>query len=301
MKHFLANVLIGFVIFCSIWLTVEIIVTKVDVKNNYSYKYNYVYDNQDIKTLLIGNSFFEFGINPYMLGDSVFDFAIIGKWIYFDAQLAHSIFPTMPNLQTVIFPMGYTVPYNSYHYERLTGFHKRQIYYYAKFMHVYYDVYPDKYIYASALYHNRLGANFWKMKDVKRDPLGYVIKDTQCEDWVERAIFNPSIFSGDTASLCYNEYKEYLKDLAKTCYDNHLRFVVVTCPCADCYLDDVKEEGMRRLYDLVDSVKAYYPIEYYNYLNDVEFRADSIYYDAAHLNSKGADMLSVRLKHDLGL
>ena len=58
---------------------------------------------------------------------------------------------------------------------------------------------------------------------------------------------------------------------------------------------------MNNLYALIDSVRAYYPIEYKNYLDDAEFRADSLYYNSSHLNSIGADKFAIRVKEDFGL
>ena len=52
---------------------------------------------------------------------------------------------------------------------------------------------------------------------------------------------------------------------------------------------------------IIDSVRLYYPIEYKNYMNDEEFRADSIYFDSSHLNSIGADMFAKRIKLDFNL
>ena len=58
---------------------------------------------------------------------------------------------------------------------------------------------------------------------------------------------------------------------------------------------------MRTLYDIIDSVRLFYPIEYYNYIADEEFKSDSLFFDNSHLNYLGAEKLTLRLKKDLGL
>ena len=69
-----------------------------------------------IKTLLLGNSLIENSINPQILGDSVFDLAISGRWIYYDVKLLERYIPKMTNLNQVIFGMGYAIPFcKSYH------------------------------------------------------------------------------------------------------------------------------------------------------------------------------------------
>ena len=44
-----------------------------------------------------------------------------------------------------------------------------------------------------------------------------------------------------------------------------------------------------------------YDITFRYYLDDEEFRADSLYYNCSHLNSIGADMFALRVKQDFGL
>lgn len=284
--------------FLLFWMILEYAIGQVS--NQYSYKYNYIKNNPSIKTLLIGHSHFADGINPYLMGDSVFDFATSGRgWLYFDVKLAEQLYPTMPNLKTVIFPLSYAVPYESPHYKEIDEGMKIRLYVYSKYMHVPYDIFPQKYIYSSALICNQLGLSCWLKQSV--DSLGYEKRLGKTTNWQYMHNINPDIFKGDTATLCYKEYKNYLIDLAKICYDNNIRFIAVTCPCADCYIANTRQVGIDNLYALVDSVRAQYPIEYKNYMNDPEFRADSLYYNSSHLNSIGADLFAIRVKKDFDL
>lgn len=300
MKRLFVDICIGVIVFCIVWIVAEYAMTRANVLNNYSYKYRYVKDNSAIKTLLIGHSHFENSINPYLMGDSVFDFAISGRrWIYWDAKLAEQLFPTMQNLKTIVFPLGYALPYESPHYQVHSEVKKFYMYMYTKYMDIPYDVFPQNYIYKSALLNNKLGFKYWI--DKPQDSLGYEKCEGQLPNFRSSLEETNILWNSDTTALCYNEFKEYFIQLAKTCYENNIRFIVVTCPCADCYVANTCEQGIKNLYALVDSVAAHYPIEYYNYLDDDEFRADSIYYNCSHLNSIGADMFALRVKEDFGL
>ena len=301
MKRFVLNIFIVTIVFCCTWMLAEFLMTKANIVNDYSYKYNYVKNNPAIKTLLIGHSHFDNSINPYLMGDSVFDFAISGRrWIYWDTKLAAQLFSTMPNLKTVIFPLGYAMPYESPHYEKeLSEGRKEYLYMYTKYMNTPYDVFPQNLIYSSALLSNKMGIKYWK--DIHVDSLGYNKMEGRSQYFEEWVIETKITWTNDTTILCYNEFKEYFIELAKVCYDNNIRLIAVTCPCADCYVRSTNKKGIKNLYDLVDSVRIYYPIEYYNYLDDAEFRADSLYYNCSHLNSIGADKFAIRLKNDLGL
>ncbi len=299
MKRFIVNIGLGVVAFMVMWFIAEYTMYHADICNKYSYKYNYVKGNPAIKTLLIGHSHFENSINPYMMGDSVFDFAISGRrWIYWDMKLAEQLFPTMPNLKTVIFPLGYRMPYESPHYIEHSVFGMDyNLYMYSRYMHCPYDVFPDNIKYQSALLSNRMGVKYWQSIEV--DSLGYEKVEGMRDLWDED--FPINFYEGEIAAKCYQEFIEYFIQLAKVCYDNDIRFVVITCPCADLYLAKIREQGIKQLYDLIDSVAAHYPIEYYNYMDDAEFRADSLYFNCSHLNSSGADKFAIRVKNDLKL
>lgn len=301
MRKFIQNILVAMIVFIGTWILAEFIMGKANIVNDYSYKYNYAMNNPAIKTLLIGHSHFDNSINPYLMGDSVFDFAISGRrWIYWDAKLAEHLFPTMPNLKIVIFPFGYAMPYESAHYEKeWSEGRKEYMYMYTKYMNIPYDRFPQNLIYSSALLSNKMGIKYWKDNHV--DSLGFNKMEGKSPYFDEWVIETKIQWDSDTAIMCYNEYKEYFIDLAKVCYNNNIRLVAVTCPCADCYVKATCKRGIQNLYALIDSVRAYYPIEYYNYLNDPEFREDSLYYNCSHLNSEGADKFAIRLKRDLGL
>ena len=301
MKRFFVDICIGMAAFCVVWGIAEYAMGHANVMNNYSYKYRYVKDNPAITTLLVGHSHFENSINPHLMGDSVFDFAISGRgWIYWDAKLAEQLVPTMQNLKTVIFPLGYAFPYESPHFQQHSEGTKYHLYMYSKFMKTPYDIFPENYIYNSALLSNKMGIKYWIDKKPE-DSLGYAKLEGQSQYFMGGLNGNSIAWNDDTVSLCYNEFKEYFIQLAKTCYENNIRFVAITCPCANCYIENTSEQGIRNLYALVDSVAAYYPIEYFNYIDDVEFRADSLYFDCSHLNSIGADMFALRVKKDFGL
>jgi hypothetical protein len=97
------------------------------------------------------------------------------------------------------------------------------------------------------------------------------------------------------------EYTGYLKEMARLCQQYNVRFIVITPPCHDTYIVNVRQEGVDVLHNMIDNIRIDYPIEYIDYLQDEEFRTDSIYYNCSHLNSVGADVFALRVKNDFGL
>lgn len=297
MKRFAHFFISCLVIFLALWGVAEWGVKKVDTE--YTHKYRHVYNNPAISTLLMGASLFENGINPQLLqdNDSIYDFATSGRWIYWDVQLAKKIFPTMPNLKTVLFPIAYDVMYASLHFRPCRQEDETNIYEYQKYMEVYYDRVPQKYTCRSGLYMNQMGFKIWRRHWF--NSFGQYALPMRNQQWETTP--DPCVFDNDIAQKCYREYTDYLIQFAQICNQNNIRFIAVTPPCADYYVNYITKEGVDNLYALVDSVRAYYPIEYLNYLDDEEFRSDSIYYNANHLNSIGADMFSKRVRYDFNL
>lgn len=297
MKKFVYFILVGCLSFLTLWLAAEWCVGKIDT--DYTHKYQQVYNNSSITTLLTGASLFENGINPHLLqdNDSIYDFATAGRWIYWDVLLAEKLFPTMPNLRVVLFPIAYDVMYYSLHYMPCRPEDEVSIYEYSKYMKVYYDRTPQKYTCRSALYMNQMGLRLWK--NHLFDSLGYLPLEAKSPKWEISPI--QDVFVGEMHQQCYREYQNYLMQLACICHKNNIRLITVTPPCADFYVEQTQHECIQNLYALIDSVKTYYPIEYRNYIDDTDFRADSLYYNANHLNSTGADMFAKRVKADFNL
>ena len=52
---------------------------------------------------------------------------------------------------------------------------------------------------------------------------------------------------------------------------------------------------------MMESVNRQYPAEYISYLDDDLFQADSLYYDAEHLNHRGATLFAQQVKEDFNL
>ena len=303
MKRFIIHIIIGLVGFCILWMGGELLFDKYKGVNAYSYKYNYVKNNAGIKTLLIGHSHFENGLNPYLLGDSAFNFALGGRgnWMGWEIILANQYYHAMPNLKTVIYPIGYNNPFESIHYRiPMCDEVEEYMYFYTKYMHAPYDRTPEKYKYYSALYFNKMGLKYWM--DEKIDSLGYNPFDGQMPDWQHQHNVNDSAFYyGEVADKCYAEYIEYSLQLAKICYENDIRLIAITCPCSNAYIRNTRPDIIAKMESVIDSVRRYYPIEYKNYMRDEEFRADSIYFNSSHLNSEGADMFARRIKLDFNL
>jgi hypothetical protein len=296
MKQFLLAIIIGgisFLVFCG---AVEFYQPIVD--NNYSYKYWYMENHrQELVTLLLGDSYMENSINPSLMGEGTFTLANSSRWIYYDDKLLEKYITDMPKLKQVVFGMGYNPPFSrSYHYSNSDN-NEHEKYKYEKFMHIRYD---DNSNHWFGLYRGYI--DYHTLKDnLLCDSLGYERVDGQSSIWQTEHNIDPNVIYNEYANEQIAEFTSYLKDMARLCHLHKVRLIVVTPPCHDSYIVNVRQEGLDILHGIIENVRSEYPVEYIDYLQDEDYRADSIYFNCSHLNSIGADMFALRVKKDFGL
>ena len=279
-----------------------------NVQNGYSYKHKYLQEHKDdISILILGHSHTAWGVNPHLL-DSAFNAAIAARPLYYDAKLAEKWIPNMKNLKVLIISHGYDFPwgfFNLHYWE--DEWKKNTVYMHYKYMGIPFIETSNDYLLHTALFSNHFAKESLHNEEMgieTYDNLGYIWHGKaihQGEDWYNDDIVHINNIGADSLYKYVQEYIMYLTEIAKICAENNVRLIAITTPCYESYLELTNKVGMQTLYDIIDSIRENYPIEYYNYLSDPEFRADSFYYDCSHLNYIGAEHFTKRLKEDLGL
>lgn len=260
-------------------------------KNNYSEKHSYITHHYNaIKTLIMGNSLAETGLNTSVLGDSAWCFAISGRTLYFDSELLKRHLPNMQNLHTVILPLHYNLHTSVLLNPDLSG-RKYYIYSNYRYLHVPVSVFPEGWLYRSALLSGQLHRK--NNKEASFDKYGNTLADDLYDGKIED--HNPP------HQMDLDKGIEYLTSMAKTCAEHGVRFIVVTPPFPNTWLEGCTKEGIHNLTMITDSVNQLYPLEYKNYLQDSSFRNDSLYNNWNHLNRYGATLFARRVKEDFGL
>lgn len=59
-----------------------------------------------MRTLILGNSIVDYGINPAILGDSTYNVALSGQWLRFNRQLLERYIDRLPRLRHVVWGMA---------------------------------------------------------------------------------------------------------------------------------------------------------------------------------------------------
>lgn len=287
MKEFLISVAITILMALGIAVVGGMAVNQLPLDNVYTFKLKYMEEHcEEIKTLVMGHSQFEWGLNPHALGDSTFMLAMSGRVSYYDEALLRRYLPRMHKLETVIMPLHYS-------FDGFDGFYENDKDRAAFIYHYYRDMgipYP-KYFYHYIPYHYKMLKNDGVPRE-SMDELGY------------RKLTRK--FAGaDTWWACnqgaQGAYRASLTEIARMCQEKGVRLIVITPPSAQAFLNMTTESKIQKLHDMMDSVAQEYPVEYRNYLVDSAFRDNNLYYDATHLNFTGATLFAERLVRDFGL
>lgn len=281
------------------------------VPNEYSYKREYIEKNGDkIATLILGHSHAANGIDPKLLGDSVFNMAISARNTYYDAAIAERYVPQMKNLRRVIWPLGYNFQYLSYIYP-CTSRKKEETSYtatykcmYEKYMGISYEAdIPYKHwseILNSKLNYGAIFLNGDFKEKIGCDSLGYQKLGERPTNWKEHKLPVAPDFANPNAALAMQEGLSYMKRIARVCKDNNVRLIVITMPCYKTFLDKTTERGINDMYLCVESMRSVYPdMEYYNFIADTCF-VDEDFFNSSHLNDVGAKKFTKILREITG-
>jgi hypothetical protein len=262
-------------------------------RNEYTEKYRYVTQHRnEIKTLIIGSSLSETGLNPFVLGDSVYNFGLPGQTLFYDVALMEQLLPTMTNIKTVIYPLHYNLHLVDAAACDTTNQLNQLVFLYYQYMDVDKIESPQQLFYRSALFSGHFNISNC-VDTAPYMPLGYRRWDTSLfsnyEEWAGQ---NPPL-QPDTF-----ECIKLLYELADVCHQYHARLIVYTPPFPDDYIAEMTDEGRSNFQKIVCSVNRKIPIEYHDYTDDKDFRDPSLYLNWNHLNHQGATKFAKRIKRD---
>ena len=308
MRKFVKNVLafgtlVGFVL-----ILLEVILWVLP--NEYTYKRNYLTRNcSEIKTLVLGNSHLANGIDPFVLGDSVFNAAISGRIPYYDAVVAEQNIPRLKKLENVIWTIGYNFHYLDYQFNVLKSINDKEKHKYYMHMYEKYMLIPNgftvPYLYwSSLLYEGNIITSIkesMSTKYIENKGLTKLDIEMRSIDWKQQQLPPVVDYENNYTTKVLKKNLNIYKRIAKVCKDNHIRLIVLTTPCYKTYLEETTERGVSELYNCIDTMRTVYPsVEYYNFIKDLRFNEND-FINSSHLNSDGVEKFSKIVKDTLNL
>jgi hypothetical protein len=275
------------------------------VPNRYSYKYEYVKTHKDdIRVLLMGNCHIEYSLDPELIGNNTFNFAISGREVPYDVELAKYFIPNMKNLKVVVmtfdyrsfaFGRGQVNPRELKSDDEIEGTYKCMYY---KYMGVRIDPfwYWSEILNSELNYKARIGFSY--AMQIETDTLGFARRTglKRIKDWEYLSL--PKII--DTSiSRDLKKYKELYTDyqtLARLAKVNDVRLILVSTPMYKTYWKDMNPEVEKEMNMFIAKLQSEFPtVEYYNFMHSKEFVSDD-FFDASHISDNGIVKFSNMLK-----
>lgn len=289
MKGFISDFAMAAIVIFIAFLSIFMVGHNYVQDSNNRYKQRYIEQHgEGISTLILGHSQAANGINPLVMGDSVFNMAEPSRIMYYDKEILKRNVASLPNLKVVIYPLLYQIDNGAFF--TMESFRTFAIKEYKKAMNIKppyeYRDYPDKPTIMEVL----CKRNYVNQRDC--DSLGYISVGngySDMADYIDIEVNEDSII----ATLC---------TMAEICDRRGIKFIIVTEPCTNTFNEQVvSSEGLERINRIIDSVKTYYPVEYRNYLNHPHFRDGRLFHSQTHLNDNGATLFAKQLKEDFNL
>ena len=268
------------------------------IPNDYQKKSDFLRQHgHEIEILNLGNSHAFYGVNPTYLAANAFNAAHVSQTFNYDLFIWNKYKDSMPRLKTLIIPISY-----SSYFTRLDNSVERwRIKNYCIYYGLYHSVSVLNYseVLSSRLYANlkRLYSYYWLNKD-----------DVNCSN---RGFGNVQIESaGDLVGTgaeaakrhtvrdfeLFPENKRILQQLIEDAIKRKINIILVTLPASKHYTIHLDNKQLDKMVTTSTELsKKSNFVRYVNMISDSTFN-DGDFFDGDHLNEKGAEKLTLRLK-----
>ncbi len=303
MKKLIYKILLFVIPILIVLLIIEIQFKKIP--NDYSYKANYVNEfSQDIEILVLGSSHSYRGVNPAHFEGNCFNFALVSQSVDYDYFILNKYINNLPNLRIVILPISYFTLTKKLE----DGIESWRKYRYINYLD--YDQLTLQERLSFRTYVTILQSNgkiilmhlykwfFHNKSNVQCDSLGW----GKWENNIQKNLFKTAkeaAIRHEDGSFEFEENLVYISNIIDICRSRNINIILFTPPATRYYY---KELDNRKLELIVNKCKEIDSqnnnLFYRNYLNDDSFN-DSLFRDGDHLNSYGAEVLSLKLNNSI--
>ena len=250
-----------------------------------------------IKILILGNSHAYYGINPAYLREDAFNMAYISQPLSYDLELLKKFSGECDSLRCVIVPVSYSSLYGRLESEQ----EKWRVKNYT----IYYGIHNSTNLADySEVFSNSALINFKKLQSwYVNHQDGITTSESGWGNNYRSGSGKNLYLSGikaaerhtkkDTSNVAGNI--AVLQEMAEISKSKNIRLVLVTLPAYSTYTYRINKAQWARTVSVAKAIdQSSESCMYINLLTDRDFAAGD-FYDADHLNEKGAKKLSLKL------
>lgn len=299
MKQFIYRLL--FFLFPIVFLTIIAEIKLQSIPNDYSYKNNYLLKNADnIEVLFLGNSHSYYGINPTLITKKSFNASHVSQSLAYDYEILRKFNPNWKNLKIIAIPISYF----SLHFNVEGGKEAWREKNYA----IYYNIHRTKkwanYLEITA---NSVKTNYTILEDnllkdknlLKTSPLGWKLNDP--------ILYHKDIHKNAIRSAKRHTYNipknlrqniKILEQFITFAKNNECKIYLYSAPVTQKYFKLLSDKQLNQTNSEMEKLVDNKTIFYKNFLSDSRF-IETDFYDADHLNPKGAVKFSKIINHEI--
>jgi hypothetical protein len=285
---FLLPITIGGVVF-------EVLLRRMP--NDHKIKKEYLDHNAaSIQTLILGNSHTFYGINPKFLTSKSFNAANISQPLYYDYLILRMYESKMTHLSQIVIPIDYFTLFTNLQ-ESGEGWR-------VKNYNLYFGMNEsDDIATHTEILSGKVAINLHRLflyyvrkdKVTTSDELGWgnPFKHESISSLKESASIALARHKAKDYHLL-NENLRILTSIIKIAELRKIKVILVTCPVEKYYYNNADNNQITKTISEVTKLKNKYHLTYINLFKNSSFQ-DSDFYDADHVNEKGAKKLSTKM------
>lgn len=269
-----------------------------DIPNDYSYKNDYLDSkSNEIEVLFLGSSHVYYGINPEYSKFKSFNASHISQSLNFDLAILEKYHNNWSNLKYIVIPVDYFSMFTTL----MNGKEKWRVKNYS----IYYNIHEESFYKCNfEIFNNSLKTNWNRLKssycnnltDVTCNKLGWGTNynSENNKDLIQTGITAAKRHTVKSNNhLCFEDNVKTLNSLIGFAKNNKVTIIFYTSPAYKTYVNNLEQKQLKKTINFVSQKTSKNSnLVYYNLLNDKSFIAED-FYDADHLNEKGAKKLTV--------
>lgn len=297
MRRFIRYIILFSLIILAFFMAGEWYVRSIPNPARYKHQWMLAHSTQ-VETLILGSSHCFYGIEPQILGPNAFSLAQPTQTYRYDLWELQR-YP-MPKLKTVILPFSYQSLFEDLESEpRLRYWAVRYRLYMDCPIHYYISQYGWECLHIPS-FREKL-TSLWRPPKVKWDSLGFGLTNgyqsllVESKDNGLQRVKENTYIGMKSLALCTGE----LDSIASICDRRGINLVLFTSPTSESFRRYANQHQIDISRRVLRRVMARHPsISYYNYWADADF-TPAHFYDADHLNLRGASLLTLKLLSDM--
>lgn len=298
MKKFIRYTLI----FSLSWLLLGILfeMTLRRIPNPYTFKKE-LFDRkaEAVKTLVIGSSVADYGINPAFLGDSAYSQAISGEWLKYNLASFEQYIDRMQHLRTVLLGVAYQALWMENDFREATPANmlrkaEQRIYRGIRLDNN--PIYEIECIQSIPTARSKwIKYYVLRQPTVHCDSLGFDHIDALSErednwqEWRNVVKMHTADLQSADGKEAYHQSCLCIEQIAHLCKEKRAHLYLVVLPTHQLYYEHVDKTQLRMMYDALQQIAMKCDnVSILDYFDDKRFEDDD-FHDVNHLSDVGAE------------